>query len=72
MLKNQPSNPVKIQTEATEWSCEHEKHAVEKHGHLMKEKHLNVVIRDSAFYIAFFIFFFFHFIKLFTITQIQY
>ena len=29
--------PVKIQTEATEWSCEHEKHAVDKDVSLMWE-----------------------------------
>ena len=39
--------PVKIQTEATEWGCEHEKHAVEKYASF-----LNFVVRDSGFYIS--------------------
>ena len=43
--------PVKIQTEATEWGCEHEKHAVEKYASFMRENHMNFVVRDSRFYI---------------------
>ena len=44
---------MKIQTEATEWDCEHEKHAIEKYTSFMRENHLNfVVVRDSGFYIS--------------------
>ena len=43
----------------------------EKYASSMREKHLNFFIRDSGFYVSFFNFFL-HFIKLFTIIQIQY
>ena len=44
--------PVKIQTEATEWGCEHQKYAVEKYASFMRENHLNFVVRDSGPYIS--------------------
>ena len=43
---------MKIQTEATEWGCEHQKYAVEKYASFMRENHLNFVVRDSGSYIS--------------------
>ena len=43
---------MKIETKATVWSCELEKHAVEIYVSFMRENHLNFDVRDSGFYIS--------------------